>query len=118
MATELKQVFRKVGFAGKEKMRSVMRERIQWNIWLSRREAAAKVGVSPDTIERRGIEWQAEAVAHRIRYRFLVLDENTTPERRYYEPDVEALICAREHLPQAARLRLAPKFLLLAATRD
>ena len=95
-----------------------MKDRIQWNVWLSRREAGKKLSVSPDTVERRGVEWQDEPVPHRVRYRFLVLDEDAEPERRYYEPDVEALIFRREHLPPAARLRLTATFLPPAVPRS
>ena len=62
------------------------------NIWLSRREAARKISVSVDTIERRSLPWQDEPVPGKLRYKYLKLGEDTWRERRYFEPDVEALL--------------------------
>ncbi len=62
------------------------------NIWLSRREAARKISVSTDTIERRSIQWRPEPVPGKLRYKLLKLGEDTWRERRYFEPDVEALL--------------------------
>ena len=62
------------------------------NYWLSRKEAARKVSVSTDTIERRSIRWQDEPVPGKLRYKLLKLGENTRRERRFFEPDVEALL--------------------------
>ena len=62
------------------------------NYWLSRREAAAKVSVSVDTIERRSVPWQEEPVPGKLRYKLLKLGEDTRQERRYFEPDIEALL--------------------------
>jgi len=62
------------------------------NIWLSLKAAAAKISVSVDTINRRALEWQDEPVPGRIRFKRLKLGEDTRQERRYFEPDVEALL--------------------------
>jgi len=62
------------------------------NIWLSRKQAAAKIPVSGDTVERRAIAWTAEPVAGKIRFKLLKLAEDTRQERRYFELDVEALL--------------------------
>ena len=62
------------------------------NIWLSRKQAAQKIGVSVDTVDRRATPWQSEPVKHRVRFKLLKLDENTRQERRYYEADLEALL--------------------------
>lgn len=62
------------------------------NIWLSRREAARKISVSVDTIERRSVLWQDEPVPGKLRYKRLCLGEDTRQERRYFEPDIEALL--------------------------
>jgi hypothetical protein len=62
------------------------------NIWLSRREAARKISVSGDTIERRAIPWQDEPVPGKIRWQFLKLGQNTWRDRRYFEPDIEAFL--------------------------
>jgi len=64
------------------------------NIWLSRKEAARKVSLSVDTIERRSVPWQDEPVPGKLRYKLLKLGEDTRQERRYFEPDVEALLVA------------------------
>ena len=62
------------------------------NIWLSRREAARKISVSVDSIQRRAIRWSDEPVPGRLRYKFLKLGEGTRLERRFFEPDVEAFL--------------------------
>ena len=62
------------------------------NIWLSRREAARKISVSVDTIERRSLPWQDDPVPGKLRYKLLKLGEDTWMERRYFEPDVEAFL--------------------------
>jgi hypothetical protein len=62
------------------------------NIWLSRKEAAGKISVSVDTVERRAVPWQDQRVPQRIRFKLLKLAEDTRQERRYFEPDVEALL--------------------------
>ena len=62
------------------------------NYWLSRREAARKISVSTDTIERRSVPWRPEPVPGKLRYKLLKLGEDTWRERRYFEPDVEALL--------------------------
>ena len=69
-------------------------ERIEtvMNIWLSRRHAAQKLSVSVDTIERRSIQWQAEPVPGKLRYKLLKLGADTRQERRYFEPDLELLL--------------------------
>jgi hypothetical protein len=64
------------------------------NIWLSRKDAAKKLSVSVDTIERRAIPWQEERTPFRVRFKLLSLGENTRAERRYFEPDLEALLLA------------------------
>jgi len=65
------------------------------NIWLSRKQAAAKISVSVDTIERRAIAWQKDPVPNRLRYKMLKLGDDTRQPRRFYEPDVEAMLVAR-----------------------
>ena len=62
------------------------------NTWLSRKDAADKISVSVDTIERRALPWQEHSVRGKIRFKLLRLAEDTRQERRYYEPDVEALL--------------------------
>lgn len=62
------------------------------NVWLSRKDAAHKISVSVDTVERRAIPWQEQRVPGRIRFKLLRLGEDTRQEGRYFEPDVEALL--------------------------
>jgi len=62
------------------------------NIWLSRKQAAAKISVSVDTVERRAVAWTPEPVTGKIRFKLLKLGDDTRQERRYFEPDVEALL--------------------------
>ena len=62
------------------------------NYWLSRKEAAHKISVSVDTVERRAIPWQDQRVPDKVRFKLLRLGEDTRQERRYFEPDVEALL--------------------------
>jgi hypothetical protein len=62
------------------------------NTWLSRKDAAQKISVSVDTVERRAVPWQDKRVHQRIRFKLLKLAEDTRQERRYFEPDVEALL--------------------------
>lgn len=83
--------------------------RINVTVWLSAKEAAKKLSVSTDTVERRAIPWQDSSERYKVRYKYLVLYEGAEPVRRYYEPDVEALLCEPKRLPAASRVRLAPK---------
>lgn len=83
--------------------------RINVTVWLSAKEAAKKLNVSTDTIGRRAIPWQDAGEPYKVRYKYLVLDEGAEPVRRYYEPDVEALLCEPKRLPVTSRIRLAPK---------
>lgn len=62
------------------------------NTWLSRKDAAQKISVSVDTVERRAVPWQQQRVLNRIRIKELKLAEGTRRERRYFEPDLEALL--------------------------
>ncbi len=84
--------------------------RINITIWLSAKEAAKKLSVSTDIIERRAIPWQDASEPYKVRYKYLVLGEGAEPVRRYYEPDVEALLCEPKQLPAASRARLVPKY--------
>ena len=64
------------------------------NYWLSRKDAAKKIGVSVQTIQRRAIAWEVDGgfIPGKVRFKLLKLDDDTRQERRYYEPDVEALL--------------------------
>ena len=83
--------------------------RVNVTVWLSAKEAAKKLSVSTDTIERRAIQWQESAERYKVRYKYLVLDDGADPVRRYYEPDADALLCEPKRLPATSRVRLTPK---------
>ena len=78
------------------------------NMWLKAKEAARKMSLSPDSIERRGVPWQEDPVPYRIRYKLLFLDEGSDGERRYFEPDCEALL--RDPKPRSKGLQMVPQF--------
>ena len=65
------------------------------NIWLSRKDAAAKISVSTETIDRRALAWQKEPMPNRIRYKLLKLGDDTRKQRRFFEPDIEAMLVTR-----------------------
>ena len=73
--------------------------RIEVTVWLSAKEAAKKLSVSTDTIERRAIPWQDAGEPYKVRYKYLVLGEGAEPVRRYYEPDVEPCCASRNSFP-------------------
>lgn len=63
--------------------------------WFGADGAAKFIDVHPDTIWRRGVPFKASPnapVPGKIRFRKLKLGENTRMERRYYRPDLEALL--------------------------
>lgn len=82
------------------------------NYWLSRKDAAKKIGVSVQTIQRRAIAWDDNGgfIPGKVRFKFLKLDDDTRQERRYYEPDVEALLVTPQPFerPAARSLIAAP----------
>jgi hypothetical protein len=92
------------------KVNAQIADRILIIRWLSVRGAAAKIDASTDTIERRAIPWQDTPVAYSIRYKYLVLDEGGERTRRYFEPDLEALIHAPDSLPVGSRPRIIPRY--------
>ena len=53
--------------------------RINVTVWLSAKEAAKKLSVSTDTIERRAIPWQDAGEQYKVRYKYLVLDGGAEP---------------------------------------
>ena len=61
-------------------------------VWGSLKSATSLIDVSDETIERRALLWQKEPEAYRVRYKLLVLGEDTRANRRYYLPDVLALL--------------------------
>ena len=65
-----------------------------WPIWLSVSSAAEFLDVSTDTILRRATDWTDSPVSGKVRCKYLKLGEGTRMERRYYRPDLEALLVA------------------------
>lgn len=61
-------------------------------MWLSGKDAGAYIGYSRDTVEIRAIPWQPTHVLHQIRYKLVQLDEKGPKVRRYYQPDLDALL--------------------------
>ena len=60
--------------------------------FLGGKEAGLLIGFSRDTIERRATPWEDEPVPFKVRYLEAVLDKRGKPVRRYYRPDVLALL--------------------------
>lgn len=79
---------------------------VYFAVWLSAKEAARKLSVSTDTIERRAIPWQKSAVEYRIRYKLMQLDKGGEEVRRYSEPDCEAFL--REPPPRRRGPEMVP----------
>lgn len=61
-------------------------------VWQSASGAAKFLDVSADTIHRRAIPWHESQVQGKIRFKLLKLGDGTRMERRYYKPDLEALL--------------------------
>jgi len=75
-------------------------------VWLSVDDAAKKLSVSPDSIYRRAIPWQDRPIPHRIRWKMLKLDRDSEEGRRFFEPDVEAMLFTPPQLEQPGRRKL------------
>jgi len=78
------------------------------NNWLSSKVAAQRITMSRDTIERRGIPWCEDFIPGKIRYKELELGEGTRQPRRYYEPDVEALLVTPKAMERLGARSLIP----------
>ena len=76
---------------------------------MSGKDAGNWVGLSRDAIERRALAWQEEPVLFRVRFKLLQLDGDTKPMRRYFKPDVEALL--RSPRARDRGLIFTPKFI-------
>ena len=60
--------------------------------WKSLSSAGDHLDVSCDTILRRAIPWSDESVPGRIRFKMLKLGTDTRQARRYYVPDLDAML--------------------------
>jgi hypothetical protein len=61
-------------------------------MWLSLSSAASYLDVSVDTMSRRAAEWSEKFIPDKVRWKHLKLGEGTRKERRYFVPDLEALL--------------------------
>lgn len=89
--------------------------------WMTKVQAANHLGLSVDTIERRGIPWQSEPVKFRLRLKYLVLGEDgkgesTRPLPRYFREDVEALLVIPK-ITKRARKLFEPAYALTGGAR-
>ena len=82
-------------------------ERCDTTEWLRRKDAARKISVSGDTIERRAVPWCENFIPGKVRWR---PDDQDRNHRRYFEPDLEAMLVnpKRMQLPAAWTLIPAP----------
>ena len=80
-------------------------ERCDATEWLRRKDAARKISVSGDTIERRAVPWCENFIPGKIRWRADDLDRN---HRRYFEPDLEAMLVNPKRLQLPAAWTLIP----------
>ncbi len=62
------------------------------NNWKCLSGGADHIDVSADTILRRAIPWSDEPVPGKVRFKYLKLGVDTRQERRYYVPDLDALL--------------------------
>lgn len=74
-------------------------------VWLRRKDAARKISVSGDTIERRALPWSEHFIPGKIRWQ---PDEQDPNHRRYYEPDLEAMLVNPKQMKLPAAWTLIP----------
>jgi hypothetical protein len=65
---------------------------LSMSAWLTKKEAAQHLRVSVDTIERRALPWQLHHQPFKIRYKHLLLGEDSEPRPRFFKPDVDAML--------------------------
>ena len=61
-------------------------------MWLGGKEAAMYIGFSRDYVEARAIPWQDDYLPFRVRYKHAIGEQGGQPTRRYYRPDLDALL--------------------------
>jgi len=63
-------------------------------MWLSGKEAGEYIGMSRDYVEDRAVPWPDDDsyVPFKVRYRFIVGQKGAVPVRRYFRPDLDALM--------------------------
>lgn len=88
------------------------KESVGRDIWLSARVAGQRIGVSPETITRRRVQWGSEHIAGRVRYKLLKLGGGK-PQRRFLEADVYSLLEAPSETAESVittNRELVPRF--------
>jgi hypothetical protein len=76
-------------------------------MWLGGKEAGMYIGFSRDYVEDRAVPWRDHHVPYKVRYRHVIGDEGGQPTRRYYRPDLDALLVS----PQSpSRGSYSPRF--------
>ena len=80
-------------------------------MWLSGKEAGAYIGMSRDYIEDRAVPWPDDDthVPYKVRYQFIVGGKGAVPVRRYYRPDLDALM-AKPSMIHRGPVTLRPRF--------
>lgn len=63
-------------------------------MWLSGKEAGEYIEMSRDYVEDRAVPWPDDDayVPYKVRYQYIVGKKGADPVRRYYRPDLDALI--------------------------
>ena len=92
--------------------RKLLRD-LYWIMWLGGKDAGEYLGVSRDFVEERAVAWVDEPVPGMLRYKHMVTKSNGEPIRRYFVPDLDALL----HVPRSSsrsRPRFSPRFSKLA----
>jgi hypothetical protein len=60
--------------------------------WLGGKEAGMYIGFSRDYVEARAAPWQDDYLPFRVRYKHAIGEQGGQPTRRYYRPDLDALL--------------------------
>ena len=81
-------------------------------MWLSGKEAGEYIGMSRDYVEDRAVAWPDDDayVPYKVRYQFIVGKKGADPVRRYYRPDLDALMVKPSTIRRTASpLTLRPR---------
>jgi len=60
--------------------------------WLGGKEAGMYIGFSRDYVEDRAVPWQDDLIPFKVRFKHVIGNEGAEPVRRYYRPDLDALL--------------------------
>lgn len=61
-------------------------------MWLGGKDAGLYIGCSRDYVEQRALPWRDDYVPFKVRFKMLVGDPVGQPTRKYYRPDLDALL--------------------------